>query len=326
MARAGIVLGVLISSPSDVIAERATILTAIYDWNSTHSRDVGIVLEPIQWETHAYPESGDRPQAIINKQIVDESDMVIAVFGHRIGTPTGEAQSGTIEEIERLRQKGKHVAVYFSNAAIPREHDPEQLRLLNEYRRSLKENTLYWTFDSTEDLYRLASQHLARSVSRLYQDLQTSGTIRVLASQLPGAVGGSDLNASAASGQQSPAAPEFKLEHQVVGEYPDGPNLRLRGNRHFELRQVDYLDENGVRVATEVKSYAGYSFDVPVDHANLVKILNLKPRSGNEAIPMQFRLRLVVDGREETRTVPALMQPSFKPINDATTYFVKLIG
>ncbi len=153
MARAAIVLSVLVSSPSDVAAECATILTAIRDWNSAHSRDLGIMLDAIQWQTHAYPESGDRPQALINKQIVDESDMVVAVFGHRIGTPTGAAQSGTIEEIERLRDKGKHVAVYFSNAPIPRDHDPEQLRLLNEYKQSLKPNTLYWTFESTQELY-----------------------------------------------------------------------------------------------------------------------------------------------------------------------------
>jgi hypothetical protein len=94
MARAAIVLSVLVSSPSDVAAECATVLTAIRDWNSSHSRDLGIVLEPVQWQTHAYPESGDRPQALINKQIVDESDMVVAVFGHRIGTATGAGLSG----------------------------------------------------------------------------------------------------------------------------------------------------------------------------------------------------------------------------------------
>jgi hypothetical protein len=193
MARAAIVLSALVSSPSDVAAECATVLTAIRDWNSSHSRDVGIVLEPVQWQTHAFPEAGDRPQAIINKQIVDESDMVIALFGHRIGTPTGVAPSGTIEEIERLRVKGKLVAVYFSNSSIPRDHDTEQLRRLNDYKSSLKENTLYWTFESTEDLYRLISQHIARSVSRIYQDLGSSGALRVLASQLPIVVGGPEL-------------------------------------------------------------------------------------------------------------------------------------
>jgi hypothetical protein len=236
---------------------------AIHDWNSAHSRDLGIVLDPIQWQTHAYPESGDRPQALINKQIVDESDMVVAVFGHRIGTATGAAQSGTIEEIERLRARGKHVAVYFSNGPIPRDHDPEQLRRLNEYRESLKINTLYWTFESTEELYRLVSQHLARSVSRLYQELRTSDTIRVLANQLPGVVGGPELAKQALTEDKTSAAEPFKLDHVFTGEFPDGPRLRLRANRHFTLKQMDYLDENGARISAVNLSNEGQEFDVP---------------------------------------------------------------
>lgn len=329
-------LSILVSSPSDVAAECATVLTAIWDWNSSHSRDVGIMLEPVQWQTHAYPESGDRPQAIINKQIVDESDMVIAVFGHRIGTATGTAQSGTIEEIERLRDKGKLVAVYFSSGPIPRDHDPEQLRRLNEYRESLKENTLYWNFQSTEDLYRLISQHLAKSVSRIYQDLRTSGTIRVLASQLPGAVGVPELTTQT-GGDTKPLTESLKLQHVVVGQFPEGPTLRLTANRQFKLRQLDYLDENGVRVASDNMlptppssrpvEGKGQMLEMSIDHAKLIQIHNLKPRSGHSAIPMQFRLHLATDAAgEEIRTIPALLQPSFKQINGTATYMMDVVG
>jgi hypothetical protein len=334
MARAAIVLSVLISSPSDVVAERATILTAIRDWNSSHSQDLGIMLEPIQWQTHAYPESGDRPQALINKQIVEASDMVVAVFGHRIGTATGVAQSGTIEEIEHLRDKGKHVAVYFSNAPIPRDHDPDQLRRLNDYRDSLKANTLYWTFDSTEDLYRLVSQHLARSVSRVYQELQTSGTIRVLSNQLPGVVSGPELPNYPADTKGS--GEPFTFQHVFIGEFPQGPMLRLTANTKFSLVRLDYLDENGVRVSSDefpgssaasvMMEGKGQQLDLPVTHAKLIQIHNLKPRTGSEAIPVQFKLRLMVNNREEARTIPALLQPSFKNIDNATTYFMKLLG
>jgi hypothetical protein len=325
MARAAIVLGVLISSPSDVLAETATIRTAINDWNSSHSRDLGIFLEPIHWQTHAYPESGDRPQAILNKQLVDDSDMVVAAFGCRIGTATDSAESGTAEEIERLRGKGKHVAVYFSSAPIPRDHDPNQLRRLNEYRESLKPNTLYWTFDSPEELYRLVSQHLAKSVSRLYQDLRGSGTIRVLASQLPGVVGGPELSTPfTAENKSVPGAPLY-LEHTFIGEFPDHHALRLNGNRPLDLKQIEYLDENGVRVAAERQSIQGQILEVPIDQRKLVQIHNLRPRTGG-SIPMQFRLHFVVDGRDETRTIPVLIEPSFKLINNVTTYFMKIVG
>jgi hypothetical protein len=334
MARAAIVLSVLVSSPSDVAPQCATIVSAIRDWNSSYSRDLGIVLEPVQWQTHAYPQSGDRPQAIINRQIVDESDMVVAVFGHRIGTATHAAESGTIEEIERLRASGKHVAVYFSIGPIPRDHDPEQLRRLNEYKESLKENTLYWTFESTEDLYRLASQHLARSVSRLYQDLRTSGTIRVLASQLPGIVGEPALATQAVTGSKS-FGESFKLQHVFVGEFPEGPTLRLTANRQFKVTQMDYLDENGARISSDslpaelqASKHAkekGEQLELHVDHAKLVQIHNLKPRS-HGAIPIQFRLHLTIDEHDEARTIPALLEPSFKTIQGTSTYFMRVIG
>jgi hypothetical protein len=320
-ARAAIVLSVLVSSPSDVEAARATVLTAIHDWNNSYSRDLGIILEPIQWQTHAYPESGDRPQALINKQIVDESDMVVAVFGYRIGTATGVAQSGTIEEIERLRAKGKHVAVYFSTAPIPHDHDPEQLRRLNEYRESLKPSTLYWTFESTEDLYRKSSQHLARSVSRLYQELRVSKTIGALASQLPGVVSGPELTSGAEPETESPAEP-FRMQHVAVGDPPQ-QKLRLTGNQTFSLVGLDYVEENGARFASDSNSTVhssqmvegkGEMLEIPIDHAKLVQIHNLKPRAGDAGIPMQFRVHMVVDGREQTRTIPALLQPSFKQI------------
>jgi hypothetical protein len=335
MARAAIVLSILISSPSDVEAECATVRSAVYDWNSTHSQDIGIVLEPIQWQTHAYPESGDRPQALINKQVVDQADMVIAVFGHRVGTPTGAAESGTIEEIERLRKRGKRVAVYFSTAPIPHDHDPEQFRRVNEYRQSLEPNTLYWKFESAEELYRLVSQHLARSVSQLYQNLQSSGTIKVLGSQLPGVVRASDVGTPAPGVDEQSAVP-FSLQHVFVGEFPDGPALRLTANAPFRLTQVEYLDENGARVASETTPYAkqdlrlvpekGYQLEVVVNHGRLIQIHNVKPRSGHEVIPMQIRVHLAVGEREVVRTIPTLLQPSFKSIKNTSTYFMKVVG
>jgi hypothetical protein len=324
MARAAIVLSVLISSPSDVLAETATIRSAIYDWNSSYSRELGIVLEPIHWQTHAYPESGDRPQAILNKQVVDESDMVVAVFGCRIGTATGNAESGTAEEIERLRKQGKHVAVYFSSAPVPRGHDPEQLRRLNEYRESLKPNTLYWMFDSPEELNRLILQHLAKSVSRLYQDLRSSGTIRVLASQLPGVVSSPESSTQTTPESKAADGVPLKLEHTFIGEFPDSNVLRLIANRRIDLQRIDYLDENGARIASENQSIQGEELQVPIDYTKIVKIHNFRGRIG--PVPMQFRLQLVVEGRDEIRTIPVLIEPSFRSINGIVHSFMKIVG
>ncbi|WP_353622123.1 hypothetical protein [Halocella sp. SP3-1] len=61
----------------------------------------------MHWETSAFPESGKRPQALLNKQIVNDSDAAIAIFWTRFGTPTEEYDSGTEEEIEKMLKSDK---------------------------------------------------------------------------------------------------------------------------------------------------------------------------------------------------------------------------
>ena len=94
------VFNVMIASPSDVTVEREIVRNAVYEWNVVHAERTGCVLLPIHWESHAAPEMGERPQGIINRQLLKDADLVVAVFWTRVGSPTGTAPSGTIEEIE----------------------------------------------------------------------------------------------------------------------------------------------------------------------------------------------------------------------------------
>jgi hypothetical protein len=89
------VLNVMIASPSDVSQERQIARNVIAEWNTVHS-DRKTVLIPVGWETHSVPDTGDRPQAIINGQLLKDADLLIAVFWTRIGSPTGGAPSGTV--------------------------------------------------------------------------------------------------------------------------------------------------------------------------------------------------------------------------------------
>lgn len=73
---------------------------------------------------HSYPESGDRPQALLNRQIVAREDFLIGIFGTRLGTPTGVAESGTIEEIKEFRKAVKYVALYFFERSYSARHGP----------------------------------------------------------------------------------------------------------------------------------------------------------------------------------------------------------
>ncbi|RJG03944.1 DUF4062 domain-containing protein [Noviherbaspirillum sedimenti] len=126
---------VLIASPSDVEEEREIAVKTIQEWNDLHSADRQVVLLPLRWETHTAPEYGRRPQEIINRQIVDHCDILIGIFWTRIGSPTGEADSGTLEEIERVASAGKPVMLYFSQVnKDPDLIDLEQLAKLRTFK------------------------------------------------------------------------------------------------------------------------------------------------------------------------------------------------
>jgi len=164
MPRQSNVLEVLIASPSDVPQHRDVLEDVIKHWNSINSRSLGITLLPVRWETDSYPQAGDRPQALLNRQLVQHGDILIGVFWHKLGTPTGKAPSGTAEEIDEFRKAGKPVALYFCEAPVPFDHDPKQLEDLKNYRESLQSDFLYSTFTTAEQLWQLASTHLPKIV------------------------------------------------------------------------------------------------------------------------------------------------------------------
>ena len=64
------------------------------------------------FETAAVPIAGAHPQAIINSQGLKDADIVFAVFGSRIGSPTPDAISGTVEELEAAIKAGKPEIAY----------------------------------------------------------------------------------------------------------------------------------------------------------------------------------------------------------------------
>lgn len=159
---------VLIASPSDVADERLAIPDVIYGWNALHSFDFKAVLLPVKWETHATPLMGERPQSIINKQLVNESDILVGVFWTRLGTPTGKADSGSVEEINEFRSKGKPVLLYFSNAPVlPRSVDVEQYDKLKDFRGKCFEEGLVSVYGSLAEFREQLYRHLLDTVRRL---------------------------------------------------------------------------------------------------------------------------------------------------------------
>ena len=307
MPRTAVILNVLIASPSDVSEERDVVTDAVYTWNAVHSRQAGVMLQPVRWETHTYPASGDRPQAIVNRQIVDEGDFLIGIFGNRVGTPTGEAQSGTIEEIERFRMAAKYVGLYFSIADVPRNTDREQLKALEEYQQQRRKDTLYGTFSTPEELQQRVSQDLPRIVAEVSKSLGLTPNVE----------------------PQQPTAPDdpLRLTTQVQGEYPDGPRLWVAASRNISITRLDYLDERDAKIESEKMEAFGQDFYLDINYQALTRINQLKSkRNSYETVPMAFRLHIVDGSKHMMERVPVVLQPATKPINGPPTFFLRLLG
>ncbi len=170
------VFNVMIASPGDVAEEREIVRRVLHDWNNLHAEEKQIVLLPLGWETDSAPGMDDTAQEIINQQVLARADMVIGIFWTRIGTPTKEAVSGTVEEIEKHVAAGKHAMIYFSDApVVPSKLNHEQYAGVQEFRKQCQDKGLYAVYSSTADFEAKLEKHITRTVQhhQMFQSLET---------------------------------------------------------------------------------------------------------------------------------------------------------
>lgn len=167
MAYGAQVIKVMIASPGDVPNERRLVREAIHEWNAVHSQELGIVLLPIGWETHASPAMGARAQDIINKQLLRDCDLLVGIFWTRLGSPTGTVASGTVEEIEEHLKAKKPAMLYFSTAPVrPDSIDEAQYRALREFKDSCRARGLIDEYETPEGFRERLWRHLSQTVIR----------------------------------------------------------------------------------------------------------------------------------------------------------------
>jgi len=165
---------ILIASPSDVSEEREAAVRVMQDWNNLNSNNRKVVILPLRWETHTAPEYNVRPQEAINRRIVDDCDLVVGIFWTKLGQPTGEADSGTLEEIERVAKAGKPVMLYFSHVPVdPDKVDLAQLERLRGFKKNVLSNALIETFSSALDF----RDKFANQLELKIRDLQRAEAI-----------------------------------------------------------------------------------------------------------------------------------------------------
>ena len=115
---------VFIASPGDVSEERDVVSLVVNELRRILSDIRQVELEPVRWETHAWPDVGADPQDVINRQI-SRYDVFVGIMWRRFGTPTKRAESGTSEEFDRAYRyfkeykKAKNHVLLSSHAILP---------------------------------------------------------------------------------------------------------------------------------------------------------------------------------------------------------------
>lgn len=169
---------VMIASPSDVFSERNIIREVLSEWNAINFDRSRVVLLPVAWETHSVPEMGDRPQAIINRKLLNDCDLLVGVFWTRIGTPTGDYESGTAEEIHEHIKAGKPAMIYFSLAPVLLDSvDSTQFSKLKDFKDWCQTNGLYETYSNLNEFRTKFSRQLQLKLNEDYFIKASQATI-----------------------------------------------------------------------------------------------------------------------------------------------------
>lgn len=150
----------MIGCPGDILEEVNIAKGVINRWTNVHAEQNGTVLIPINWDTNSYPEHGAHPQKLLNKQLANKSDMLIGIFGAKIGTPTDTAQSGTIEEIEEHISAGKPVMLFFRQMNDTSRISSDELSKLESFKTTIKSRCYYKEYKDANSFEKVFSNAL----------------------------------------------------------------------------------------------------------------------------------------------------------------------
>jgi hypothetical protein len=197
------------------------------------------------WETDSVPEWGNHPQSILNRQLVDRSDLLLGIFWTRLGTATPGSASGTVEEIETFAKTGKPVMLYFC-----RKHadltaiDTTQLNDLRDFEASCKALGLYDTFGDAAEF----EEKLARGLTRTVMERFAAR---------------SEADSGLPIGRRLATPPERRPEARLSAHLES----HSRSSRRLVLANIGTVDAINVNVEVppEASSFTLLTDDLPID-------------------------------------------------------------
>ncbi|OSC38743.1 hypothetical protein [Mycobacterium decipiens] len=242
MGFASNVLKVMISSPGDTADEVEAVKGALHGWNGSRAENAQTVLLPRFWKTDAIPQmDANGGQSVINSQLVDDADIVIALFDSRLGQATDSAVSGTAEEIERAAASGKPVHVWFSDEPVDRNADFKELDRLQKFRKELEDKGLLGVYADLIDLAYKVREAIESDIGGL--GLGAPSVVRKGEHAMPRArvdkrreQTGADKKGAPKFTTRSTLVLENKSEHVTAEQLTMDPGSELRGSIHRESK------------------------------------------------------------------------------------------
>lgn len=160
-------LKIALCGPSDVEEEIEIAKEIIRSLSDLEVASCRIALQTLHWRNDSSPDLSQCPQAILNRQIVDKADIVVAIFWNRFGSSTVLYDSGTEEEIKRAHTLSKRVMVYFSKREKIGPLDTVQLGHLVTFKSKLRSLGLVEEFESRDGFREKFLRQLLLAVNEL---------------------------------------------------------------------------------------------------------------------------------------------------------------
>ncbi|MBE7492950.1 MAG: hypothetical protein HS108_14510 [Planctomycetes bacterium] len=310
MSKQQTVYYVWISAPSDAKEYVRVARDTLDQWNREQDEYINLRLQHLYWAEDTHPAIGKRPQQVINDQLESKADILVAIFASKLGTPTGRAPSGTVEEITRAASQGKPTLLYFAETSGSRK---QQRTRLQQYRKQVSGQALFKTFASKKELENVLRRDLPKVVRALeaQEGVPTPKPIQTYLARHPNLVNKAELASQCISTSRASFfdAAQFILDslgsdHQVFAV--DNLNIGREYNLYWITEGVPYLKMNwraatrGVSVhrafLVERKELAKYG-----EYVNAIRSLHERAGATTsvviyEDLPDQYREEFVLWG------------------------------
>lgn len=274
MPRKTITYDILLSCPNDVCEELEILKKVSEGFNRTSGASMGINLQIKHWSTDSFAQTGDEPQKLLNKQFIEDCDLVIGVIWTKLGTPTEEYDSGTVQEIMEAYDSGKQIFIYFSDVPISASKiNPEQISKVNNFRKKIEDEKIgmYKSYSSIEDFSKIVTQDLLLYFIGLEKSMISGSESRT-----------TELKVKALD-NQGRISDSITLQEEIISVNKLEKKFKEEFlNRVNEISKLDVSEKNDEPKNTDITSYYSEKLFMEKDYEFPNKYLEAINKCGNQ--------------------------------------------